>query len=77
MELLIHGLEHTIKNNDYGNNDNMDKDAAGHDDFDDDDNGDHDRDNNTDNTTVKPVYNDHLIGYFSVFWSSSRWPRAT
>ena len=27
--------------------------------------------------TVKPVYNDHLMGYFSVFWSSSRWPRAT
>ena len=27
--------------------------------------------------TVKPVYNDHLIGYFSAFWSSSRWPRAT
>ena len=26
--------------------------------------------------TVKPVYNDHLI-YFSAFWSSSRWPRAT
>ena len=23
---------------------------------------------------VKPVYNDHLVGYFSVFWSSSRWP---
>ena len=28
-------------------------------------------------TTVKPVYNDHLMGYFSAFWSSSRWPRAT
>ena len=27
--------------------------------------------------TVKPVYNDHLMGYFSAFWSSSRWPRAT
>ena len=27
--------------------------------------------------TVKPVDNDHLMGYFSVFWSSSRWPRAT
>ena len=27
--------------------------------------------------TVKPVYNDHLIGYFSAFWSSARWPRAT
>ena len=26
--------------------------------------------------TVKPVYNDHLMGYFSAFWSSSRWPRA-
>ena len=25
--------------------------------------------------TVKPVYNDHLMGYFSAFWSSSRWPR--
>ena len=25
----------------------------------------------------KPVYNDHLMGYFSAFWSSSRWPRAT
>ena len=24
--------------------------------------------------TVKPVYNDHLMGYFSAFWSSSRWP---
>ena len=23
--------------------------------------------------TVKPVYNDHLMGYFSAFWSSSRW----
>ena len=22
--------------------------------------------------TVKPVYNDHLIGYFSAFWSSSK-----
>ena len=30
-----------------------------------------------DHNTVKPVYNDHLMGYFSVFWSSSRWPRAT
>ena len=28
-------------------------------------------------TTVKPVYNDHLMGYFSAFWCSSRWPRAT
>ena len=27
--------------------------------------------------TVKLVYNDHLMGYFSAFWSSSRWPRAT
>ena len=27
--------------------------------------------------TVKSVYNDHLMGYFSAFWSSSRWPRAT
>ena len=27
--------------------------------------------------TVKPVYNDHLLRYFSAFWSSSRWPRAT
>ena len=27
--------------------------------------------------TVKPVYNDHLMGYFSAIWSSSRWPRAT
>ena len=27
--------------------------------------------------TVKPVYNDHLMGYFSAFYSSSRWPRAT
>ena len=27
--------------------------------------------------TVRPVYNDHLMGYFSAFWSSSRWPRAT
>ena len=27
--------------------------------------------------TVKPVYNDHPMGYFSAFWSSSRWPRAT
>ena len=26
---------------------------------------------------VKPVYNDHLMGYFSAFSSSSRWPRAT
>ena len=25
----------------------------------------------------KPVYSDHLMGYFSAFWSSSRWPRAT
>ena len=28
-------------------------------------------------TAVKPVYNDHLMGYFSAFWSSSRRPRAT
>ena len=27
--------------------------------------------------TVKPVYNDHQMGHFSAFWSSSRWPRAT
>ena len=27
--------------------------------------------------TVKPVYNDHLFGYFFAFWSSSWWPRAT
>ena len=27
--------------------------------------------------TVKPVYNDHLMGYFSAFWRSSRWPLAT
>ena len=27
--------------------------------------------------TVKPVYNDHLMGYFFAFWSSSRWPLAT
>ena len=27
--------------------------------------------------TVKPVYNDHPMGYLSAFWSSSRWPRAT
>ena len=26
---------------------------------------------------VKPVFNDHLMGYFSAFWCSSRWPRAT
>ena len=26
--------------------------------------------------TVKPVYKDHLMGYFSAFWSSSRWPLA-
>ena len=25
----------------------------------------------------KPVYNDHLMGYFSAFWSSSSWPWAT
>ena len=25
----------------------------------------------------EPVYNDHLMGYFSAFWSSSRWPLAT
>ena len=37
-------------------------------------------DENTKNiyhNTVKPVYNDHLMGHFSAFWSSSRWPRAT
>ena len=28
-------------------------------------------------STVKPVYNDHLMGYFSAFWSSSRWPNLT
>ena len=28
-------------------------------------------------STVKPVYNDHPMGYFSAFWSSSMWPRAT
>ena len=27
--------------------------------------------------TVKPVYNDHPMGYESAFWSSSRWPLAT
>ena len=27
--------------------------------------------------TVKPVYNDQLMGYFSALWSPSRWPRAT
>ena len=27
--------------------------------------------------TMKPVYNDNLMGYFSAFWSSSRWSRAT
>ena len=27
--------------------------------------------------TVKPVYNDHPMGYLSAFWSSSRWPGAT
>ena len=27
--------------------------------------------------TVKPGYNDHLMVYFTAFWSSSRWPRAT
>ena len=27
-----------------------------------------------DYTTVTPVYNDHLMGYLSAFWSSSRWP---
>ena len=27
--------------------------------------------------TVKPVYNDHLMGYLSALWSSSRWARAT
>ena len=32
-----------------------------------------DNDDNN-NNTVKPVYNDHLMGYFSAFWSSSRWP---
>ena len=27
--------------------------------------------------TVKLVCNDHPMGYFSAFWNSSRWPRAT
>ena len=27
--------------------------------------------------TVRPVYNDYLMGYFSGFWSSPGWPRAT
>ena len=27
--------------------------------------------------TVIPVYNDQLMGYFSAFWGSSRWPTAT
>ena len=27
--------------------------------------------------TVKPISNDHLMGYYSAFWSSSRWPLAT
>ena len=27
--------------------------------------------------TVKPVYNDHLMGYFSAFWSLTRWPKST
>ena len=27
--------------------------------------------------TVKPVYNDHIMGYFSAFWSSFRGPLAT
>ena len=27
-------------------------------------------------STVKPVYNDHLMGYSSAFWGSSMWPRA-
>ena len=27
--------------------------------------------------TMKPVYNNHLMGYFSAFWSSSRWLRST
>ena len=27
--------------------------------------------------TVKPVYNDHLMEYFSAFRSSSGWPMAT
>ena len=27
--------------------------------------------------TVKPVYNDHRMGYYSASWSSFRWPRAT
>ena len=30
-----------------------------------------------DSITVKPVYNDHLMEYFSAFWSSFRWPLAT
>ena len=32
---------------------------------------------NQHDNTVKPVYNDHLMGYISAFWSSSRWPGAT
>ena len=31
----------------------------------------------SDRSTMKPVYNDHRVGYLSAFWSSSRWPRAT
>ena len=27
-------------------------------------------------STLQPVYNDHLMGYFAAFWSSSRWPLA-
>ena len=27
--------------------------------------------------TMRPVYKDHLMEYFSAFWGSSRWPRAT
>ena len=35
------------------------------------------RSSDADVITVKPVYNDHLMEYFSSIWSSSRWPRAT
>ena len=33
--------------------------------------------NNCAHVTVKPTYNDHLMGYFSAFWSSYMWPLAT
>ena len=32
---------------------------------------------NSHGNTVKPVYNDHLMGHFAATWSSSRWPLAT